>query len=172
MRGARSLLLILGLLTAGAARADPPDVALLEISARSDPDWREQDQRMLSRLRDGLAAAKGIRAVPARQVEALFWEKPAIDVTSLRRKARDHLAQGRQLAARLKPRKAIGELAEALRILRAVFPFLDDLGDLEETHFQLGMTYQSLGKERAAQIARNLELSGTCIGLADCILSL
>ena len=30
----------------------------------------------------------------------------------------------------------------------------------------------ALGKERAAQIARNLELSGTCPGLADFILSL
>ena len=30
----------------------------------------------------------------------------------------------------------------------------------------------ALGKERAAEIARNLELSGTCPGLADCILSL
>ena len=30
----------------------------------------------------------------------------------------------------------------------------------------------ALGKERAAQIARNLELSGTCPGLADCILAL
>jgi hypothetical protein len=30
----------------------------------------------------------------------------------------------------------------------------------------------ALGKDRAAEIARNLELSGTCPGLADCILSL
>ena len=30
----------------------------------------------------------------------------------------------------------------------------------------------AVGKERAAEIARNLELSGTCPGLADCILSL
>ena len=30
----------------------------------------------------------------------------------------------------------------------------------------------ALGKERAAEIARNLELSGTCPGLADCILNL
>ena len=30
----------------------------------------------------------------------------------------------------------------------------------------------ALGKERAAEIARGLELSGTCPGLADCILSL
>ena len=30
----------------------------------------------------------------------------------------------------------------------------------------------ALGKDRAAEIARNLELSGTCAGLADCILSL
>ena len=30
----------------------------------------------------------------------------------------------------------------------------------------------ALGKERAVEIARNLELSGTCRGLADCILSL
>ena len=30
----------------------------------------------------------------------------------------------------------------------------------------------ALGKARAAEIARNLELSGTCPGLADCILSL
>jgi len=29
-----------------------------------------------------------------------------------------------------------------------------------------------LGKERAAEVASNLELSGTCPGLADCILSL
>jgi hypothetical protein len=29
----------------------------------------------------------------------------------------------------------------------------------------------ALGKDRAAEIARNLELSGTCRGLADCILS-
>ena len=31
---------------------------------------------------------------------------------------------------------------------------------------------RALGKERAAEIARNLELSGNCPGLADCILSL
>ena len=30
----------------------------------------------------------------------------------------------------------------------------------------------ALGKDRAAEIARNLELSGTCPGLADCILAL
>ena len=30
----------------------------------------------------------------------------------------------------------------------------------------------ALGKERAAEIAHNLELSGTCPGLAGCILSL
>ena len=30
----------------------------------------------------------------------------------------------------------------------------------------------ALGKDRAAAIAHNLELSGTCVGLADCILSL
>ena len=30
----------------------------------------------------------------------------------------------------------------------------------------------AVGKDRAAEIARNLELSGTCRGLADCILSL
>ena len=30
----------------------------------------------------------------------------------------------------------------------------------------------AVGKERAAEIARNLELSGTCPGLAECILSL
>lgn len=30
----------------------------------------------------------------------------------------------------------------------------------------------AVGKERAAEIARNLELSGTCLGLADCILAL
>ena len=30
----------------------------------------------------------------------------------------------------------------------------------------------ALGKERATEIAQNLELSGTCPGLADCILSL
>ena len=31
---------------------------------------------------------------------------------------------------------------------------------------------RALGKDRAIAIARNLELSGTCPGLADCILSL
>ena len=31
---------------------------------------------------------------------------------------------------------------------------------------------RALGKDRAVAIARNLELSGTCPGLADCILSL
>ena len=31
---------------------------------------------------------------------------------------------------------------------------------------------RALGKDRAVAIARNLELSGTCLGLADCILSL
>ena len=42
----------------------------------------------------------------------------------------------------------------------------------------LALTYlaqygvSALGKDRAAEIARNLELSGTCLGLADCILSL
>ena len=30
----------------------------------------------------------------------------------------------------------------------------------------------AVGKERAAEIARNLELSGTCPGLANCILAL
>ena len=30
----------------------------------------------------------------------------------------------------------------------------------------------AVGKDRAAEISRNLELSGTCPGLADCILSL
>lgn len=150
MAGARIVLVILDLLLVARAQADPPTVALLDIS-QSDPDWRDQDLRLLERLRAGLADADGISMVPAGRVAALFREKTTIDVASLHAKARTHLARGKELSARLKPRKAIEEFSEALRILRAVFPFLDDLGDLEDAHFQLGMTFQALGKERPAE---------------------
>lgn len=151
MAGARMSLVLVVWLGSALAHAGDPEVALVDISPEPDPDWREQDRRFLQRLHAELAGAEGLRMVAADRVAALFREKPAIDVAALRAKAHGHLEHGKELSARLKPRQAIDEFSEALRILRAVFPFLDDLDALEQAHFQLGMTYQALGKERAAE---------------------
>jgi hypothetical protein len=143
-----SIVLVLGSCLS-VARAEP-SIALVDLAARPEPDWREQDLALLESVREALAAQPGVRSVPGEDVATFFREKPETAAEPLMKRARGHLDRGMALSARLKPRQAIQEFSAALRILRAIFPHLDDLAGLQEAHLQMGMTYQALGQSRKA----------------------
>jgi hypothetical protein len=133
---------------AGAAAA--PKAALLDLTQPPDPAWREQDQQLLERFRQALADQSGLQMLSGDQVAGFFREVPEAAAGPLVVRAREDLQRGRDFSERLKPDKAISHLANALRTLRAIFPFLEGLHEVEEAHLQLGMTYQALGKQREA----------------------
>jgi hypothetical protein len=146
----RAFTLVVVFLLSGPARPAEPSLLLVEVTPRPEPEWREQDLQMLGRFRKLLDARPGVRMVPPGELEALFREPAERATQPLAQRARGHLQKGREFSQRLKPKQAIEEFKEALRILRAIFASLESLSDLEEAHLQLGMTYQALGKERRA----------------------
>ncbi len=133
------------------ARAQTPSVALIELSTDPDPNWREQDLRHLQTLRASLASTPGLRLLSQDQQEKLFQEPPDAGAQGFQQKARAHIKRGEAHFSRLRPKKAIKEFKAALRNLKAVFPSLADLSDLEHAHLMLGMTYQALGKRKYAE---------------------
>ena len=147
-------LVILMLLVAGLdlaeARADTPKVALIDVSTRATSEWRMGDAQLLDSMAAGLARDGKLQVMPAAGLQTFFREPPDARAEALSIKARDQLAAGRTYSTRLKPDKAIEEFSGALRNLRAIFPHLADLTDLEEAHLQRGMTYQALGKDEDA----------------------
>lgn len=143
--------LIVVLLLSGVAwGAEPPSLVLVEVTPQPDPQWRDQDVRLLREFRNLLDARPGIRLVPDAELDALFKEPPTRATEPLAQRAREHLKKGKEYSESLKPKQAITEFKEALRILRAIFASLGDLSALEEAHLYLGMTYQALGKDRRA----------------------
>ena len=142
--------LIIVFLLSGTASGAEPSLVLVEVTPRPDPQWRDQDVRMLREFRNLLDARPGLRMVPDRELDALFREPPTRATEPLANRARAHLKKGKEFSEGLKPKQAITEFKEALRILRAIFASLGDLSALEEAHLHLGMTYQALGKERQA----------------------
>jgi hypothetical protein len=142
--------LIVGFLLSGIAAAAEPSLVLVEVTPQPDPQWREQDVRLLREFRNLLEARPGIRLVPDAELDALFKEPPTRATEPLAQRARGHLKKGKEYSESLKPKQAITEFKEALRILRAIFASLGDLSALEEAHLHLGMTYQALGKDRRA----------------------
>jgi hypothetical protein len=142
--------LIVVLLLSGIAEGAEPSLVLVEVTPQPDPQWRDQDVRMLREFRNLLDARPGMRLVPDGELEALFKEPPTRATEPLAKRARKHLKKGKEYSESLKPKQAITEFKEALRILRAIFASLGDLSALEEAHLHLGMTYQALGKERRA----------------------
>jgi tetratricopeptide (TPR) repeat protein len=135
---------------AGYAGAAEPLVAVVEVTHDPDPEWRKEDLRLLDLLREALASRSGLRSMPGSELAEFFKETPETPVGPMAREAREHLKRGRKASGRLKPRLAIQEYSKALRILRAIFPYLSGLTELEDAHLQLGMTYQALGKTRKA----------------------
>ncbi len=133
-----------------AAFAAEPSVAVVETTHAPDPSWREQDLRILESLRSALDARPGLRTLSASQVSAVFKEPSEEASVPLATRASQRLKKGQDYYARLKPKKAIKEFSEALRILRAIFPSLPGLSELEQAHLMLGMTYQALGQARRA----------------------
>jgi hypothetical protein len=123
---------------------------LVEVTPQPDPEWRDRDIRMLRSFRQLLDDRPGLRMVPDRELDALFKEPATRATEPLAQRAREHLKKGKQYSEMLKPRQAIKEFTESLRILRAIFSSLPNLADLEEAHLHLGMTYQALGKDRQA----------------------
>jgi len=146
----RAIALVLVFLLSGITHAAEPSLVLVEVTSRPDPEWRDQDVRTLRAFRALLDARPGLRMVPDRELDALFKEPAERSIQPLKKRAREHFKKGKEFSERLKPRQAIKEFNEALRILRAVFASLDSLVDLEEAHLQLGMTHQALGKNRKA----------------------
>jgi tetratricopeptide (TPR) repeat protein len=146
----RATILVFVFLVSGIALAAEPSLVLLEVTPRPEPEWRDRDVQMLDRFRELLDARPGIRMVPRRELETLFKEPAERATEPLAQRAREHLQKGREFSEQLKPKQAIEEFKEALRILRAIFASLDSLSDLEEAHLQLGMTHQALGKDRRA----------------------
>lgn len=146
----RSLFTAFFFLLSAAAQGAEPSLLLLDVTPRPEAEWREQDLRMLGRFRDLLDARPGMRMVPRGELEALFQEPAERATQPLAQRARGHLEKGKEFSQGLKPKQAIEEFKEALRILRAIFASLESLADLEEAHLQLGMTYQALGKDRRA----------------------
>jgi hypothetical protein len=130
--------------------AAEPSLVLVEVTPQPDPQWRDQDVRLLREFRNLLDARPGIRLVPDAELDALFKEPPTRATEPLAQRARKHLKKGKEYSESLKPKQAITEFKEALRILRAIFASLGDLSALEEAHLHLGMTYQALGKDRRA----------------------
>jgi tetratricopeptide (TPR) repeat protein len=146
----RAIALTLVFLLSDIAPAAEPAVLLMEVTPRPDPEWRDRDVRTLRAFRGLLDARSGLRMVPQRELEALFKEPAERSIQPHKMSAREHFKKGKGFSERLKPKQAIWEFTEALRILRAIFSSLDSLVDLEEAHLQLGMTYQALGKDRKA----------------------
>ncbi len=144
----RRCLLVL-ILISGPARATEK-LALLDISGTRDADWEAQDERLLEKLRAGIAGATGCQMA---DTAGLFAEPADANWGPLAGQAQEHLQQGEKFYWGLKPDRAISELREALRILRAVFPGLSDLSLLVQTHLLLGATYQSLGQGAQAEEA-------------------
>jgi hypothetical protein len=143
-------ILIVVLILSGVASGAEPSLVLVEVTPQPDPQWRDQDVRMLREFRNLLDARPGIRLVPDAELDALFKEPPTRATEPLAQRARKHLKKGKEYSEGLKPKQAITEFKEALRILRAIFASLGDLSALEEAHLHLGMTYQALGKDRRA----------------------
>ena|GEM_PF-1870428 len=142
--------LIFFFLLSGIAAGAEPSLVLVEVTPQPDPQWRDQDVRLLREFRSLLGARPGLRMVPDAELDALFKEPPTRATEPLAKRARQHLKKGKEYSESLKPKQAITEFKEALRILRAIFASLGDFSALEEAHLQLGMTYQALGKERRA----------------------
>ncbi len=133
----RAIALALVFLFSGITHAAEPSLVLVEVTPRPDPEWRDQDVRTLRAFRALLDARPGLRMVPDRELEALFKEPPERSIEPLKKRAREHFKKGKEFSERLKPRQAIKEFTEALRILRAIFAALNSLADLEEAHLQL-----------------------------------
>ena len=106
--------------------------------------------RLLREFRNLLDSRPGLRMVPDRELDALFKEPPTRATEPLAQRAHQHLKKGKEYSESLKPKQAITEFKEALRILRAIVATLTTMSELEEAHLHLGMTYQALGQERRA----------------------
>lgn len=133
---------------AGAGRAEPR-VAVLDATGEHDPAWRQADREVVVLLRNALAAT-GLELLAPEALAAYFAEPADPRADEMVARAREQLVAGRRHSTQLEPRAAIEAFQGALRNLRAVFPFLQDLSALAETHLQLGMTYQALGQEAEA----------------------
>ncbi len=142
-------LLTLALLGSAAAGRAGPRGAVLDATGEHDPAWRQADREAVVALRNALAAA-GLELLAPETLAAYFAEPADPRADELVARAREQLAAGRRHSTQLEPRAAIGSFQGALRNLRAVFPFLQDLSALAETHLHLGMTYQALGQQAEA----------------------
>jgi len=138
------------MITSLAVQAAEPSVAVVEVTPAPDPSWREQDLKILESLRSALQARPGQSSLPGSQVSKVFEEPPDTASGPLAARASQRLKKGQEYYARLKPKRAIKEFSAALRILRAIFPSLPGLSELEQAHLMLGMTYQALGKAKRA----------------------
>lgn len=129
--------------------AAAPSVAWLDLSPE-DLAWVEQDRSVRDEFEKQLRLAIPGGLLESVQAEAYFREAPPPDIDSLLAGARDDLRRGREFQEQLKPDRAIQHLQAALKTLRGMGAALVDLALLEEAHFLLGTTYQSLGKNSSA----------------------
>ncbi|NMB73771.1 MAG: PEGA domain-containing protein [Myxococcales bacterium] len=126
-----------------------PPVAWLDLSPE-DPAWVDQDRTAREEFEKQLRLATAGGLLDSRQAGDYFREAPPPGVDSLLTSAREDLQRGREFQEQLKPDRAIQHLQAALKTLRGMGAALSDLTLLEEAHFLLGTTYQSLGKNASA----------------------
>ncbi len=152
----KKIVLMSLLLSAGRvchAKADDGNkgmVGVFMLGRDSAADWLAEDEAVFKKLSRALES-KQIKIMQMQDFGDFFQEPPDPKVEDLYSSALTHLEKGRQLSTRLKPKLAIKEFSEALRELRAIFPYLKDLSALERAHLDRGMTYQALGRDALAR---------------------
>ncbi len=131
-------------------RPEKIKVGVLTLSHDPSSGWLAEDEELFSRLANGLESDQ-VKVLRMKDFESFFHDPPDPKQGALSSSALRHLTEGRKFSTGLKPRLAIEQFTEALRELRAIFPYLKDLRALEEAHLERGMTYQALGNDAWAK---------------------
>lgn len=125
-------------------------VGVFIVKHEASSTWLAEDEALFSSLTHSLES-RNTRILKLKDFESFFQDPPDPKLGELSASALAHLKQGHRLSTGLKPKLAIKEFTEALRELRAVFPYLKDLTALEQAHLERGMTYQALGDDALAR---------------------